>query len=138
MKIKEVYFSLKSKYKNYIIIMKVGSFYNAISRDAYVLSSVFNYKINQFSNTVKVGFPLTSLNKVLNTLDKMAINYIVYENDIVIKQKFKRNNYQDFFKNNLTVKERINAINLKLNEIAQTPEILKILEKVENEIWKKN
>lgn len=114
--------------------MKVGSFYNAISRDAYVLSSVFNYKINQFSNTVKVGFPLTSLNKVLNTLDKMAINYIVYENDIVIKQKFKRNNYQDFFKNNLTVKERINAINLKLNEIAQTPEILKILEKVENEI----
>lgn len=134
MKIKEVYFSLKSKYKNYIIIMKVGSFYNAISRDAYVLSSVFNYKINQFSNTVKVGFPLTSLNKVLNTLDKMAINYIVYENDIVIKQKFKRNNYQDFFKNNLTVKERINAINLKLNEIAQTPEILKILEKVENEI----
>ena len=134
MKVKEIYFSLKNKYKDYIIIIKIGSFYNVISKDAYILSSIFNYKINTFSNTVKVGFPLTSLNKVLNTLDKIKINYLVYENNIVIKQKFKRNNYQEFSQNNLTVKERIDAINLKLNEIAQTPEILKILEKVENEI----
>ena len=138
MKVKEIYFSLKNKYKDYVIIIKIGSFYNVISKDAYILSSIFNYKINTFSNTVKVGFPLTSLNKVLNTLDKIKINYLVYENNIVIKQKFKRNNYQEFSQNNLTVKERIDAINLKLNEIAQTPEILKILEKVENEIWKKN
>lgn len=134
MKVKEIYFSLKNKYKDYVIIIKIGSFYNVISKDAYILSSIFNYKINTFSNTVKVGFPLTSLNKVLNTLDKIKINYLVYENNIVIKQKFKRNNYQEFSQNNLTVKERIDAINLKLNEIAQTPEILKILEKVENEI----
>ena len=138
MKVKEIYFSLKNKYKDYVIIIKIGSFYNVISKDAYILSSIFNYKINTFSNTVKVGFPLTSLNKVLNTLDKIKINYLVYENNIVIRQKFKRNNYQEFSQNNLTVKERIDAINLKLNEIAQTPEILKILEKVENEIWKKN
>lgn len=134
MKVKEIYFSLKNKYKDYVIIIKIGSFYNVISKDAYILSSIFNYKINTFSNTVKVGFPLTSLNKVLNTLDKIKINYLVYENNIVIKQKFKRNNYQEFSQNNLTIKERIDAINLKLNEIAQTPEILKILEKVENEI----
>lgn len=134
MKVKEIYFSLKNKYKDYVIIIKIGSFYNVISKDAYILSSIFNYKINTFSNTVKVGFPLTSLNKVLNTLDKIKINYLVYENNIVIRQKFKRNNYQEFSQNNLTVKERIDAINLKLNEIAQTPEILKILEKVENEI----
>lgn len=134
MKVKEIYFSLKNKYKDYIIIIKIGSFYNVISKDAYILSSIFNYKINTFSNTVKVGFPLTSLNKVLNTLDKIKINYLVYENNIVIRQKFKRNNYQEFSQNNLTVKERIDAINLKLNEIAQTPEILKILEKVEHEI----
>lgn len=134
MKVKEIYFSLKNKYKDYVIIIKIGSFYNVISKDAYILSSIFNYKINTFSNTVKVGFPLTSLNKVLKTLDKIKINYLVYENNIVIKQKFKRNNYQEFSQNNLTIKERIDAINLKLNEIAQTPEILKILEKVENEI----
>ena len=138
MKVKEVYLSLKEKYNDYIIIMKIGSFYNVFSRDAYIISSIFNYKINSFSNTIKVGFPISSLSKVLNILDKMKINYLVYENEVIIKKKFKRNNYKEFSKNNLTINQRIETINLKLNELKGSKDILIILEKVENILWKKN
>ncbi len=90
MKIKEIYLTQKEKYEDYIILIKVGNFYNSLGGDAHLLATIFNYKINPFAGTIKVGFPLISLNKVLKTLDNLKINYIVYENKIVLKQKFKK------------------------------------------------
>ena len=138
MKIKETYLIQKEKYDDYIILIKVGNFYNVLSKDAQILSTIFNYKKNTFAGTIKVGFPISSLNKVLKTLDNLKINYIVYENKVILKQKFKKNKYYDCLKNNITVDERIELVHLRLLEIKRTSDILSILNEVESIICKKN
>lgn len=126
---KEKYFEIKRKRSNFIIIMKNGIFYNVLGKDCYILKNIFNYKVSLFSDTVKVGFPISSLNKVIGTLDKLKISYLVYENEIVLKSYFK-NNY-DFLKNNLSINDRIKIINERLNEIKNDEIIFKVLEDVE-------
>ena len=49
---KNIYFEVKNKYKNYVVIMKNGIFYNVLGNDCYLLKNIFNYKINSFSDTV--------------------------------------------------------------------------------------
>lgn len=131
MRLKDKYFEIKSKYGSYIIIMKSGTFYNVFGRDCYILNNIFGYKINGFSDTIKVGFPMNTLNKVINTFDKLKINYIVYEGDITLKEKFHRNQYEVFLKEKLTIAERIERINLILKENKNEEEIIQILNRIE-------
>ena len=121
---KDNYFEVKNNYKNYVVVMKNGIFYNTLGNDCYLLKTIFNYKINSFSDTIKVGFPI-------NTLDKLKINYIVYENEVVLKGKFSKNKYGIFLKNKLSIDDRIVRINLKLNEMKQNSDILEILDAIE-------
>ena len=65
MKLMDTYLELRHKYKDYVIIIKNGSFYNVIGSDCYILEEMFNYKIVKIANSIKVGFPLRSLNKVI-------------------------------------------------------------------------
>ncbi len=128
---KEKYFELKEKKKNFIIIMKNGIFYNVLGKDCYILKNIFNYKVGVFGNTVKVGFPIGSLNNVLETLDKLKISYLVYENDVSLITYYNSENYDLFLKNNLSINDRIKCICEKLNEIKYNEEIFNILESVE-------
>lgn len=128
---KEKYFELKDKRKKFIIIMKNGIFYNVLGKDCYILKNIFNYKVGVFGNTVKVGFPIGSLNKVLETLDKLKISYLVYENDVSLITYYNSENYDLFLKNNLSINDRIKFINERLNEIKYNEEIFNILESVE-------
>ena len=41
--------------------------------------SLFSYKIKNNGNNYVVGFPSSSLTKVLNTLEKNKINYIIID-----------------------------------------------------------
>ena len=54
-----------------------GTFYNIYGNDCYILYFLLNYKVNK----TKVGFPKSSLNKVINTLEKNKINYEVVGED---------------------------------------------------------
>ena len=128
---KEKYFELKDQKKKFIIIMKNGIFYNVLGKDCYILKNIFNYKVGVFGNTVKVGFPIGSLNKVLDTLDKLKISYIVYEKEIVLETYFNGDNYSKFLKDNLSINDRIRIINEKLNEIKYNEKIFKVLEDME-------
>ena len=128
---REKYFELKEKKKKFIIIMKNGVFYNVLGKDCYILKNIFNYKVGVFGNTVKVGFPIGSLNKVLDTLDKLKINYLVYESEIVLKAHYNSENYELFLKDNLSINDRIKCIYEKLNEIKYNKKIFKVLESVE-------
>ena len=88
----ENYIDLKLTYKNYLIILKTGVFYISINEDAFILNKLFNYKIKEFNNYKRVGFPINSLNKILKRLDKLNINYIVYDdNKIISKVSFTNN-----------------------------------------------
>lgn len=119
----EKYYKYKVLYKEYIIIMKYGNFYETIDNDALIMSSIFNYKINKLSNTFKVGFPINTLDNVINKLNDLNINYIVLDG---IKKEFKNNNYnnyifdKDIINYNLTVINEINnyLINNILNNIS--------------------
>ena len=100
-------------------------------RTVILLKNIFNYKVGVFGNTVKVGFPIGSLNKVLDTLDKLKISYLVYENDVSLITYYNSENYDLFLKNNLSINDRIKFINERLNEIKYNEEIFNILESVE-------
>ena len=62
---------------NSIKIKGNGTFYNIYGDDCYILYFLLNYKVNK----MKVGFPRSSLNKVLNTLENNKINYEVLDED---------------------------------------------------------
>ena len=81
------------KEKDMLVLIKNGTFYNAYNEDAYIISYLFNYKVNKDK---KCGFSNNSFNKVINTLEDKKINYeIVYKDkNPVIKKYNKLNNYK--------------------------------------------
>lgn len=127
------YIDLKVTYKNYLIILKTGVFYICINDDAFILNKLFSYKIREFNSYKRIGFPINSLNKVLKRLERLNINYIVYDNKIITKVSFTNNSYNKYkidintynsylrrIKNiNSILVDRINSNNLKdiLNRI---------------------
>ena len=60
----EKYYKYKIDYKEYLILIKCGNFYECIDKDAFIMHKIFNYKLKKVSNTVKVGFPISNLNKI--------------------------------------------------------------------------
>lgn len=111
--IKDIFYTYKMKYLKYIILIKSGNFYIALADDAKILNNVLGYQIKEFSNTAKVGFPIISLNKVIDKLDSLKINYMVIDNNVSLKRKFNKNNYDKFLIKRSN-KSRISDINQKL------------------------
>lgn len=84
MKIKDKYNELKLNNFTSIVLIKSGSFYITFDEDASILNYIFSYQINNS----KVGFPLSSINKVKNVLDSKKINYVVFaDNNIEVFEK---------------------------------------------------
>lgn len=76
--------NIKEIHPKYIILIKVGTFYYTYGKDAYILSYLFNYKLNKTTDVFSCGFPTSNLNKVMAELEQKQINYIILD---------KRNNY---------------------------------------------
>ena len=77
--------NVKEVHKEYVVLVKVGNFYNCYGRDSYVISYLLGYKINILDNNIyNSSFPKSAYSKVLSILEKNKINYIVLD---------KRNNY---------------------------------------------
>jgi len=81
----EKYYTYKVKYKEYIIMMKYGNFYEILGNDALIMNKFFNYKISKLSNTFKVVFPVSSLDNIISRLNNYMINYLVVDRDEIIK-----------------------------------------------------
>ena len=112
----EKYYKYKAKYKEYIIMIKYGNFYEILDNDSLIMNSLFNYKLVKLSNTFKVGFPVSKIDSVLKKLDDNSINYIVVDKDKIINIKeFEYNNYKKYnFDNNI-----INYNSIIINEITK-------------------
>ena len=93
----EKYYKYKMNYREYIIFIKSGIFYECIANDALIINSLFNYKIKAIGNTVKVGFPIKNIDSVINKLENNSINYIIVADDKISK-KFEtdENNYSEY------------------------------------------
>ena len=83
-----------------IILIKIGKFYYSYGKDAYILSYLFNYKLNKIEefNTYSVGFPKTSLAKVTAKLENIKINYIIVDrrNNYEVDQSFDNGNLNTY------------------------------------------
>lgn len=129
------YIDLKITYKNYLIILKAGVFYICINDDAFILNKLFSYKIKEFNNYKRIGFPINSLNKVLKRLERLNINYIVYDNKIITKVSFNNNSYNKYRIDINTYNSylrRIKNINNVLVDRINSNNLKDILGKIEN------
>ena len=85
----EKYLELKKQYQNCIVMLKVGSFYHVYNKDAILMFYFFSYKILEN----RVGFPISTLSKVIRFLRKNEINYYVYDEKL---EEFEINHYDLF------------------------------------------
>lgn len=120
---------LKKQDASSIYIFRVGIFYNILNEDAHILNEKLGLKLTSLSPEItKCGFPISSLDKYTEKLDKLQIKYNVIDNltDISITD----------YSNNIEFKKIINKI--KSIDIDNTNPIdaLNILNDLKNKIEK--
>lgn len=120
-----------------ITIRKHGWFYHVFDDDCYILYYLFDYKIINR----KTGFPLNSLNKVINKLTDLSISYEVIEEG---KRDFKKlNKYNKYLKLGISKYDKDNkylSIYSKLDSLDDTDldKILEYIDGIINEKWINN
>lgn len=78
--------NIKQVHPENIILIKIGKFYYSYSKDAYIISYIFGYKLKNIEENIKVcAFPVFILNKIMAKLEENKINYIIID---------RRNNYE--------------------------------------------
>ena len=101
---KQKYYVVKGRYKDYIVLVKSGNFRNAFYGDALIIHFLTGYSFTNYH----VGFPSKVLDKVINMVSNLNINFIlVYELDDIVKYEYPSNSYtfylqeyMNLFKNN--------------------------------------
>lgn len=53
-----------------MVIVKIDSFYNVYGKDAYIVSYLFKYKIKEKNDVPICSFPVSSISKVENILER--------------------------------------------------------------------
>lgn len=77
--------NIKQVHPENIKLIKIGKFYYSYSKDAYIISYIFGYKLKNIEENIKVcAFPVFILNKIMAKLEENKINYIIID---------RRNNY---------------------------------------------
>lgn len=136
--------TIKEIHYDGVCIFKMGNFYHAYSRDSYILSYLFNYKIKEIGNNhIECGFPMTALPKVTAKLENLKINYLIIDRknnyDVDYEEKYKKlNQYEKIFdkaKKNINCKKRINTITEFLNENLEKENFTKILSRMEEVMY---
>lgn len=98
MELIDTYYNYKLKYKEYVVLLKSGIFYECFNDDIGIIYSLFHYKIKNNGSNYVVGFPNNSLSKICNILENNNINYIIVDKDNIIdKYKSKNNNYSKYY-----------------------------------------
>ena len=95
------YLELKSKNNDILYLFKSGMFYIFLDNDAKLVSERLNLKLTNFNDTVyKCGFPINSLTKYTDILEKNSINYKIIDGEIVNskKQYIESQNIQNYLK----------------------------------------
>jgi len=90
----ETYYRYRMEYKDFLLFIKIGNFYEVFDKDSLILNKLFGYKIKRIKDSIKVGFPLSRLDYILKLIGN--INYVVIDNTVVEKQEFNNNKYKDY------------------------------------------
>lgn len=132
----DLFRQLKLEYKGYVLFIKSGNFYVSFDEDATVLNSIFNFKINELKNNIKVGFPISSLNIKILKLNELNVNYIVIENKEIVKIfSSDHNNYNKYCKSVfsiISINNKIDSICAYVKSIRDVELQKKIIKQIEN------
>ena len=90
----ETYYKYRMEYKNFLLFIKIGNFYEVFDKDSLILNKLFGYKIKRIKDSIKVGFPLNRLDYILKLI--VNINYVVIDNTVIEKKMFNNNKYKDY------------------------------------------
>ena len=139
MKLVDIYLSYKKKYREYVVLIKSGIFYEVIEDDVGIMYSLFNYKIRKIGNSYNIGFPINNIGFVCNKLEDNKINYIILEKEndnyqITTKKDYKNNNYSKYKIDLIRysyINKRINRICDRLKNKVFDNDLEKILLKIE-------
>ena len=118
--------------KEYVEIKRQGIFYNVYGKDAYIITNFTDYKITNGRS----GFPLNSIDKVKEILNKNKVNYIIIDEDITEEKNFKtKNKYKQILKESLKRYEDIRDKESLLKNINKlSPDKIKQISKYVNYI----
>ena len=111
------YVKLKSKNSSKIYLFKSGIFYIFLDEDAKLMSQVLNLKLTNLNeNTVKCGFPTSSLDKYLHFLSALS-----FDIEIIDSQSFEKP-CNELIKNFIFDISKINSEELSIKEAYSTIE----------------
>ena len=134
----DLFRQLKLEYKEYLILFKSGSFYISFDEDATILNNIFNYKITELKNNIKVGFPISLIDINKKIIKEKEFNYLVVEDKkIVYKYDSNYNMYDNYVRSVFSIisfNYRINKINNIIKSINDDKLKDELLLKIENEI----
>lgn len=84
-------------------LIHLGTWYKCHGNDAKVISFITNYKLFEdiITRIPSVGFPESSINKVISDLKANKINYILINDDDKLVDFGMKNNYERFLFNDL-------------------------------------
>ena len=72
-----------------LTIFKQRAFYHVVNNDALILNKYFGYKTFKSKESIRAGFPVASLNKVMHRLDELSINYkVLHGLDVIVEKNF--------------------------------------------------
>lgn len=134
--------TMKLVHKLDIVLVKIGNFYQVYGKDAYIISYLFGYKLKKIENTRMCGFPLSSVNKIIATLEDKKINYLIIDrrNNYEVEERADNknlNNYTKCFekaKKYISDKIRIDNVNNFLLENINQEDFKDIIRKMEDAI----
>lgn len=137
---------VKEIHKQDVVLVQMGKFYYAYGEDAYILSGIFGYKLNEFEkNIYSVAFPGNSYAKVISKLEQLKVNYVILDRrnnyEVLEKQNYKNlNKYGAILERNIEkvkLKIRVEKITSFLNKQIENHEegrkIILDIERVINE-----
>lgn len=138
--------NVKMKHGDDIVLVKTGNFYRCYDKDSYVLSYVMKYQIKQATaNNYMCGFPVNSLDKVLDCLQTLNINYRIMdfkrEDKTVVEEcNFEsRNTYDEIYSKAykyINIKRRIEEMcECLINNIEKEGTLEKVSE-IEKSVYK--
>lgn len=108
---------------NSLILLKMGSFYHAYGKDAYLLAYLFGYQLKTLDGSLSTcGFPISALGKIERELGDKKINYIqivrsdnyAVEEDVSFKSENQYNEYTDRAYKFILKKNRVDNISAYL------------------------
>lgn len=129
MKVIDIYNEVKSKYVKYVVMIKVGNFYEVYNESGYVIHNLLGYKV--VGKNKRVGFPILAYNKVIECLDRYKINYVVVDGKVDVKRKFNRNRYDDYCFYEKSIDDRIDNIYDRLNKLKDEKSFVYLLDRIE-------